>query len=200
MSTISRSPTPPPRPPPRPPNSIEPINPPRARPARPPMRPPPNMPGRCCWGADGVGDVTRDGLEGVDGVAGDEYEREPRLPPLPARANTAAVSRNSSDISVSTAMSRSALGFMGTSAPILARSRNQHHLTGCLARLERPVRFGRVLQWELELRAHFELAVTDPAQQLVGALEQLGARDDVVVEARPRQEERAPGVEDLRIE
>ena len=113
MSTISRSPTPPPKPPPRPPNSIEPINPPRARPASPPMRPPPNMPGRCCWDADGVGVVTCEGLEGLDGVAGDEYEREPRLPPLLARANTAAVSRNSSDISVSTAMSRSALGFMG---------------------------------------------------------------------------------------
>src|SRR5882672_1759172 len=112
MSTISRSPTPPPRPPPRPPNSIEPINPPRARPARPPMRPPPNMPGRCCWGADGVGDVTREGLEGLEGVAGDEYEREPRLPPLPARANTVAVSMNSNDINESKDMSRSALGRM----------------------------------------------------------------------------------------
>ena len=30
------------------------------------------MPGRCCWGADGVGVVTREGLEGLDGVAGDE--------------------------------------------------------------------------------------------------------------------------------
>src|SRR5258705_8704032 len=112
MSRISRSPTPPPKPPPRPPNSIEPINPPRARPARPPIRPP-NMPGRCCCGAVGVGDVTREGLEGVDGVAGDEYEREPRLPPLLARANTAAVSRNSIDIKVIADMSRSALGFMG---------------------------------------------------------------------------------------
>src|SRR5438270_8864080 len=89
ISTNSRSPTPPPNPPPIPPKSMEPRSPPSAKPASPPMKPP-NMPGRCmgCWGWDvaGGGGVTREGLDGVvDGDIGDEDEREPRLPPLPAR-------------------------------------------------------------------------------------------------------------------
>src|SRR5262249_26516768 len=59
---------------------------------------------------------------------------------------------------------------------------------------------GRALQGELELGAELELAVADPAQELVRALEELGARDDVVVEARAGQEQRALRVENLRIE
>jgi len=53
----------------------------------------PNHPRDGCGCIGCVGDVTwRDGLEGVAGEAGDgragvEYDREPRLPPLPARAN-----------------------------------------------------------------------------------------------------------------
>jgi hypothetical protein len=62
------------------------------------------------------------------------------------------------------------------------------------------MRVGRVLQGELELGVELELAVADPAQELVRALEQLGARDDVVVEARAGQEQRALRAEDLRIE
>jgi len=78
---------------------------------------PPNMPGRCCctgWDVAGAGVVAREGLDGVvDGEAGDEYEREPRLPPLPARAQTDAVSRSRSEASDNPNMSRNALGRMG---------------------------------------------------------------------------------------
>src|SRR5947199_2809633 len=62
------------------------------------------------------------------------------------------------------------------------------------------MRVGRVLEGELELGAEPELAVADPAEQLLRALEQLGARDDVMVEARAGQEQRALRVEGLRIE
>jgi hypothetical protein len=66
------------------------------------MRPPKKL-GRCC---DGDGWVSeREGLEGVVGLAGDEgcagveYEREPRLPPPPARAHTLAASVSSNETS-----------------------------------------------------------------------------------------------------
>jgi len=68
-----------------------------------------------CWGEEGDGVVTGEGLDGLDGVVGDEYEREPRLPPLPARAHTVALSSSRSDASESPTMSRSALGRMVTS-------------------------------------------------------------------------------------
>ena len=52
-----------------------------------------NMLGRCGATGDGAGWLSeRDGDDGVvgvtgeDGLAGAEYERDPRLPPLPARA------------------------------------------------------------------------------------------------------------------
>jgi hypothetical protein len=61
------------------------------------------------WGEAGVGFVIREGLEGA---AGDEYERDPRLPPLPARAHTDAVSNTSSEISDRPNMSAKALGRM----------------------------------------------------------------------------------------
>src|SRR6267142_3620989 len=79
-------------------------------------------------------------------------------------------------------------------------SRNEEHLPRRLPSLERPVGFRRVLQRELELRAQLELAVPDPAEKLARALEELGARADVMVQARPRQEELALGVERLRVE
>src|SRR5438093_12952997 len=212
ISKSSRSPTPPPKPPPMPPNSMEPRSPPSAKPARPPIRPP-KMPGRadgCCigWGEVWVGLVALEGLDGVvEGEAGDEYEREPRLPPLVARAHTDAVSSSSSETSDSPTMSTKALVRMFASYVILARPatgrgplRNEEHLARRLPSLQRPVRVGRVLQGELELGAELELAVADPTQELVRALEQLRARGDVVVEARARQEERALGVERLRIE
>jgi len=54
--------------------------------------------------------VAREGLAGVDdGEAGDEYERDPRLPPLVARAHTEAVSRSSSETSDKPNMSTKAL-------------------------------------------------------------------------------------------
>jgi len=54
--------------------------------------------------------VTREGLDGVDdGEAGDEDERDPRLPPLVARAHTEAVSRSSSETSDKPNMSTKAL-------------------------------------------------------------------------------------------
>jgi hypothetical protein len=57
-------------------------------------------------GAAGDGLVGVRGDTGEDGCAGGEYEREPRLPPLPARAHAsvvtaASVSRVSSAITVS---------------------------------------------------------------------------------------------------
>jgi hypothetical protein len=73
------------------------------------------MPGRCpgcCigWGEAGAGVIDREGLDGVvDGEAGDEYERDPRLPPLVARAHTDAVSSNSSETSDNPNMSAKAL-------------------------------------------------------------------------------------------
>jgi len=79
-----------------------------------------------CWGWDvaGGGVVTREGLDGVvDGDIGDEDEREPRLPPLPARAHTDAVSRNRTETRNSPNMSRSALDRMVASSAILARGR-----------------------------------------------------------------------------
>jgi hypothetical protein len=87
------------------------------------MRPPNIPPGRdCCGEGEYEGDgLTRDGLAGLDGDAGAEYEREPRLPPLPARANTTAVSTASSEISARPDMSTRALGRMVTSTDILAR-------------------------------------------------------------------------------
>jgi hypothetical protein len=63
------------------------------------MRPPPKKLGRGCDG----GVTEREGIEGVAGLAGDaglEYEREPRLPPPPARAHTLAVSVSSNETSV----------------------------------------------------------------------------------------------------
>src|SRR5499426_4586799 len=116
---------PPPKPPPIPPNSMEPISPPSAKPASPPMKPP-NMPGRCgagcCVVCGEVGVVVREGLDGVvDGDAGDEDEREPRLPPLVARAHTEAVSSSRSETSDKPNMSRKALVRMVTSQVILAR-------------------------------------------------------------------------------
>jgi hypothetical protein len=51
----------------------------------------PNQPRDAGAGDDGAA-YCREGLDGVVGEAGGragvEYEREPRLPPLPARANT----------------------------------------------------------------------------------------------------------------
>ncbi|HEV8584570.1 MAG TPA: hypothetical protein VGT02_06330 [Methylomirabilota bacterium] len=57
----------------------------------PPIRPP--IQPRDGWGADAAGEArSRDGLVGVvgdagTGLAGAEDDREPRLPPLPARAS-----------------------------------------------------------------------------------------------------------------
>ena len=81
------------------------------------------MPGRCvgCWAEEGGGVVTREGLDELDGEDGDEYEREPRLPPLPARAHTVALSSSRSDARESPSMSRRTLGRMVTSGVILAR-------------------------------------------------------------------------------
>jgi hypothetical protein len=57
--------------------------------------------------------VVRDGLDGVvDGDIGDEDEREPRLPPLVARAQTVAVSSSRSEMSDIPKMRRSARGRM----------------------------------------------------------------------------------------
>jgi len=75
-----------------------------------------------CPAEAGGGVVTREGLDGVvDGATGDEDEREPRLPPLVARAHTAVVSSSRSETSDSPNMSRSALDRMVASFAILAR-------------------------------------------------------------------------------
>src|SRR5206468_8447908 len=94
-------------PPPKPPQrGDERRRPPSAKPAIPPMRHPKNR-GR--WGAGcGVGwAIPRDGVAGLAGAtgggrAGAEYEREPRLPPPPARAQTAPASIKSHETSAST--------------------------------------------------------------------------------------------------
>jgi hypothetical protein len=84
------------------------------------------MPGRCagCIGCDESGVVVREGLDGVvvvEGEVGDEDEREPRLPPLVARAHTEAVSSRRSDTSDKPNMSKKALVRMFASYVILAR-------------------------------------------------------------------------------
>src|SRR5258705_10478339 len=79
-------------------------------------------------------------------------------------------------------------------------SRREQHLAGRLATLERPMRLGRVLERKRELHPELELAVSHPGQPLAGGLQQLLASGRVVAEAGPRQEERALGVEDLRID
>jgi hypothetical protein len=73
-------------------------------------------------GEVGAGVIDREGLVGVvDGEAGDEYEREPRLPPLVARAHTDAVSSRMSETSDKPNMSMKALVRMFASCLILAR-------------------------------------------------------------------------------
>jgi len=62
------------------------------------------------------------------------------------------------------------------------------------------VSLGRLGQRELMLEAKLELAVPDPAQHVPGALHQLLAAGNMVIEARPRHEERTPRVQDLQIE
>jgi hypothetical protein len=73
-------------------------------------------------GEVGAGVAAREGLVGVvDGEAGDEYEREPRLPPLVARAHTEAVSSRMSETNDKPNMSTKALVRMFASRLILAR-------------------------------------------------------------------------------
>src|SRR5262245_12355679 len=201
ISSNSRSPIPPPKPPP---NNRLPRSPPNARPARPPMMPP-NQPREGCGagvGVVGVGEVReRDGLDGVVGEAGADDEREPRLPPLPARANASPACRASSAASVRAPTVSIERRIAHLPCIILARrSRNQQHLARRLAPLERAVRVGRVLERELELHPQLQLAITHPAEQVGGPLLQLLAGGDVGVEARTREEQRALGVEDLRID
>src|SRR5215470_1214143 len=91
-----------------PPNSRPPSRPPSMKPPIAPIRPP-NMLGRgelIGPGAGRAGVMGVRGDTGEDGCAGGEYEREPRLPPPPARAHAsvvtaASVSRVSSAITVS---------------------------------------------------------------------------------------------------
>src|SRR5258705_3702399 len=78
--------------------------------------------------------------------------------------------------------------------------RDEQDLAGRLAALQGLVRFPRLSEGELVLDPQLDLAVTDPPEQLLGALEQLLARGDVVVEARPLEEEGAAHVELLEIE
>src|SRR2546425_1091211 len=67
----------------------------------------------------------------------------------------------------------------------------QRQLSGGLASLERAMRLGRLRQRELVVDAELELAALEPAQHLARPLQQLRARDDVVSERRPGQEQRA---------
>src|SRR5438034_2943221 len=78
--------------------------------------------------------------------------------------------------------------------------RDEQDFTGGLAALQGLVRFPRLGERELVLDPQLDLAVTDPSEQLLGALEQLFARGDVVVEARSLHEEGATHVELLKIE
>src|SRR5262249_26498295 len=78
--------------------------------------------------------------------------------------------------------------------------RNEQDLAGGLPPLQRLVGLRGLGERELVLDAKLHLAVANPAQHVVGPLDQLLAGRDVVVEARPLQEERALHVERLQIE
>jgi len=80
---------------------------------------PPKKLGRCGAIGDGAGWLNeRDGLDGVEGVvgdgrAGDENDREPRLPPPEARAQASAVVRTRPDIAIRLVMAKSLRVFTG---------------------------------------------------------------------------------------
>src|SRR5215472_3653338 len=92
----------------------------------------------------------------------------------------------------------------GGSTPPAARvaslRRDQQDLAGRVPTFERPVRFGGLREREFVLEPKLELAVTDPAEDVVRALHQLFPRRNVVVQARPCHEERAARVDDLQVE
>src|SRR5205823_1520426 len=76
------------------------------------------------------------------------------------------------------------------------RLRDEKDLARGLPALERAMRLSGLRQRELVLDAQLDLPVLDPAQDFTRPLDQLLARADVVVEARPLQEERAPHVDE----
>src|SRR5207237_1989130 len=80
------------------------------------------------------------------------------------------------------------------------RSRNQQHLSRGLPSLEQPVCLRRLRERELALDAQLQPAALDPAQHLPRPRHQLGARQDVVRQRRPREEERALLAQHLRVE
>src|SRR5262245_287699 len=78
--------------------------------------------------------------------------------------------------------------------------RDQQDLPRRLPCLERTVRVGRLGQRELVLETQLEFAVADPAQHVARALDELLASGDVVVEARPRHEQRTSRIQDPEVE
>src|SRR5712691_5446303 len=80
------------------------------------------------------------------------------------------------------------------------RSRSQQHLPRGLASFQQAVRLRRLRERELALDAHRQLSALDPAQQLAGPPEQLGARRDVVRQRGPGEEQRALLAQHLRVE
>src|SRR5258708_21135434 len=80
-----------------------------------------------------------------------------------------------------------------------ARSGNQQHLALGLALFEVAMPRGGLRQRELAVDAHLELILGDPGEDVGGTPEQLVARGDVMGDGRPREEERAFGVQHLRI-
>src|SRR6185437_5829512 len=84
---------------------------------------------------------------------------------------------------------------------ILVRTlRDQQHLSGRLPPRQRLVRLGRILQRELGADAHRQFATTDPIEQVCRPRFQFGAGEQIVVERRPREEERAFAIQDLWID
>ena len=188
-----------------PPNSMLPSSPPSANPAMPPMIPPNKLGrGRHRRGAAALSE--RDGLDGVVGDAGARAApatrtignrdcrrclRAPTHRALTRTSDSRAIRLGASIFRVFTLVPPPPGSGVG---PF---SRNEQHFTGGLAALQRAMGLGGVLERELVLGAQLELAVPDPAEQLARAREQLVAGDDVVIEARAREEQRALGVEHL---
>src|SRR5437588_408749 len=80
------------------------------------------------------------------------------------------------------------------------RSRNQQHLPRGLPSLEQPVRLRCLRKRELALDAQLQLAALDPAQHLPCPRDQVGARQDVVRQRGPGEEERPFLAQYLRVE
>src|SRR5215813_6204867 len=105
------------------------------------------------------------------GRTGDEYERDPRLPPLPARAQASPASARTTAHRTRAPRGIKNLRIMNTSSSSLscavttgARSGHEQHLARRAPAFQGPMGLRGVLQGELVFHAHRELAVADPPE------------------------------------